>query len=44
MKSIKKFVKSLMKCYDKAKDIIEGNKDLLTLIAETLIEERNNYK
>lgn len=35
----KEIRKIINECYDKAKDIIEGNKDLLTLIAETLIEE-----
>ena len=35
----KEIRKIINECYDKAKEIIEGNKDLLTLIAETLIEE-----
>lgn len=35
----KEIRKIINECYDKAKKIIEENKDLLTLIAETLIEE-----
>lgn len=35
----KEIRKIINECYNKAKEIIEGNKDLLTLIAETLIEE-----
>lgn len=35
----KEIRKIINECYEKAKHIIEENKDLLTLIAETLIEE-----
>lgn len=35
----KEIRKIINECYDRAKQIIEDNKDLLTLIAETLIEE-----
>ena len=35
----KEIRKIINECYDKAKEIIEKHKDLLTLIAETLIEE-----